>query len=117
MEEKNKKEKILNGILQIPFAIHFIFSALIIVIPGLGNLNMSIAIMSMCLLFISGYGLAKNSKTWNITASISIVIFTIWYGIMGYYDSIKWASTKIAIILLLFYGIVFFLKRKFKNAE
>ena len=107
MEEKN-----LNVILQIPFIIYSTFSIFIILIPGLGNLNITIAIMSISLLFLNGYGLSKNKKIWNIISFISITIFTIWYGIMGYYDDIKWTSSKIAIILLIFYVVVFIVKRK-----
>ena len=37
-------------------------------------------------------------------------MFTIWYGIQGYFDAIRWTSTVIAIILLFFYIGIFAIK-------
>ena len=56
-------------------------------------------------------GLIKNQKKWNIVSMISLIIFSIIYIINGFYDYHKFTSTKIAIIIFLFYIIVFLVKR------
>lgn len=104
-----KKEKFLNIILQMPYILFVMIFCFLIVLGQ--SINLLIAIPSMLLLFFSGYGLSRNNKTWNIIAVISIIIFTIFWSIMGYYDSIKWFSTKIAIVIMLFYSTIIFIKK------
>lgn len=94
MERKNKKDKIFNILLQIPCAIEIIFSSLLIALGEKINILITVlSILLLLLLFISGYGLTQNKKKWNIVSFISIIIFTIWYCILGYFDYIKWTST------------------------
>lgn len=60
MERKNKKDKIFNILLQIPCAIEIIFSSLLIALGE--KINILITVLSILLLFISGYGLTQNKK-------------------------------------------------------
>ncbi len=78
------------------------------------NVNLYIMIPTLILLFINGYALSKNKKSWNIIGAISIIIFTTWYSIRGYYEYLKWTSTKIAIFLLIFYITLYIIKIKKK---
>lgn len=101
--------KILKIISFIPFII-YLFIVLFLLIIG-ENINFLLFIISSLLLFINSYGLIKNQKKWNIVSMISLIIFSIIYIINGFYDYHKFTSTKIAIIIFLFYIIVFLVKR------
>lgn len=94
--------------------IPFILYTLIMISAGLGGLGdiaWFIAIPSMLSLLISGIGIVANHKRWNLLAWISITLFSIGYGIMGYYDYIQWFSTKVALVLLVFFITLTVIKR------
>ncbi len=110
MIEKNKKIKILNILLQIPCTLVVSISALLLLLGE--KINILATVLSIILLFISGYCLMINNKRTNILALISILIFTIWYCIMGYFDYMQWVSTIIGIAIFIYYGIIYLLKRK-----
>lgn len=104
--------KLISYCLLIPFWCTLLITIFLIVIAE--SINLYIMLPTLILLFINGYGLSKNKKSWNIISSISIIIFTTWYSIMGYYDYLKWTSTKIAIFLLIFYSTLYIIKIKKK---
>lgn len=104
--------KFISYMLLLPFLCALFINIFLLVLSE--NVNLYIIIPTLLLLFINGYGLSKNKKSWNIIAAISIIIFTIWYSIMGYYEYLKWTSTKIAIFLLVFYSTLYLIKTKKK---
>lgn len=104
--------KLISYILLIPFFCALLITIFLIVINE--SINLYIMFPTLILLFINGYGLSKNKKNWNKISTISIIIFTTWYSIMGYYDYYKWTSTIIAIFLLVFYSTVYIIKVKKK---
>lgn len=104
--------KLISYILLFPFWCTLFITIFLIIINE--NINLYIMLPTLMLLFINGYGLSKNTKSWNIIGTISIIIFTIWYSIMGYYEYLQWTSTKIAIFLLAFYSILYIIKYKKK---
>lgn len=104
--------KLISYILLFPFWCALFITIFLVIINE--NINLYIMLPTLILLFINGYSLSKNKKCWNIIGTISISIFTIWYSIMGYYEYLKWTSTKIAIFLLVFYGVLYIIKIKKK---
>lgn len=110
-----KNTKILSLIFQLPLFVYFLISIFFIIIGE--SIKFYIFIPTLFLLFLNGYGLSKNTKKWNLISFISIFIFTIWYSINGYFDFVKWTSTKIAIILLIFYIVVFAFKLYLNKKE
>ena len=104
--------KLISYILLIPFFCALLITIFLIV--NIESINLYIMFPTLILLFINGYGLSKNKKSWNIISTISIIIFTTWYSIMGYYDYYKWTSTIIAIFLSVFYCTVYIIKIKKK---
>ena len=74
-------------------------------------------IFSIVSLFISGYGITSYSKGWNIAALISIICFTSYHGVMGYYDYLRWFSTKIALFLLVYFIVIYILKNRHVKKE
>ncbi len=104
--------KFISYSLLIPFWCALLITIFLIVINE--SINLYIIIPTLILLFINGYGLSKNIKSWNIISIISIIIFTTWYSIMRYYDYLKWTSIKIALFLLVFYITLYIIKIKTK---
>ena len=100
--------KYLLFILLLPFFVCLILWSFLLAIGE--SINIIMMLSTLLLLFINGYGLSKDVKKWNIIGFVSIIIFSIWYGIQGYFDAIRWTSTKIAIILLIFYVDIFILR-------
>lgn len=100
--------KFIKIILLLPFFIYLVGGLLLLIFGEV--IILSTWVLSLLLLFINGYGLAKNNKQWNIVSFISITLFSIWYSIMGYFDYFKWFSTKFAIFLLVFYISIFIFK-------
>lgn len=99
----------MKFILLAPFFIYLLLSTFFLIIGG--SLIVHICIFTGILLFSNGYCLSKNNKWWNILGFISVVIFTIWYSIMGYNNTyFPLFETKLAIILLAFYISVFIIK-------
>lgn len=105
---RGKYMKLIKIILLMPFFIYLICALLLLILNE--NIKLLTFFLSLILLFTNGYGLTRSEKKWNIVSFISIAIFTIWYSIMGYFDYVKWTSTRIAIFLLVFYISIFTLK-------
>lgn len=104
--------KFISYSLLFPFWCCLLITTFLIVINE--NVNLYIMTPTLILLFINGYALSQNKKSWNIIGAISIIIFTTWYSIRGYYEYLKWTSTKIAIFLLIFYITLYIIKTKKK---
>lgn len=100
--------KIISILLFIPFILYFFIGMLLLIIGE--NVELWMFLITSLLLFINGYSLYKNEKKWNIIGLISIIIFTIWYSVMGFFDFFKYTSTILAIILLVFYIIIYSIK-------
>ncbi len=100
--------KIISIVLFLPFILYFFIGILLLIIGE--SIELMVFLVTSLLLFINGYGLYRNEKKWNFIGLISIIIFTIWYSIMGVFDFFKYTSTIIAIILLIFYIIIYIIK-------
>ncbi|MCU7197740.1 hypothetical protein [Turicibacter sanguinis] len=66
-------------------------------------------------LFISGVGFTSNNKKWNMAAWISTLLLAFTSIFIGYYEYFKWASTKLCFGLLIFFTIIFIIKRFLDN--
>lgn len=100
------KDKILFSI---PFIIYLLFG-FIIVIQGL-SIKLFTFIISAILLFITGIGLESNKKDLKTIGFCTLAIFTILYLIMGYYDYLKWTSSIVGIINLIYFILIYLLKK------
>ncbi len=100
-----------NTLAFIPFIIFLIFY-----ISVFKYSNHLLMIVTLFLTFIIGLALIKKSNIIEILGIISLITFLLIFSIIGYYDYIKWASTIIGIIVVVYYIIIYLcLYKKFKK--
>lgn len=99
IQMKEKNFKLLNFL---PLSLFFLFY--IILLTNGVKINYVVLILSLCLLLIIALSFNKDKyKRWGFLA---LLILTVWYLIMGYYDYLKWTSSLIGIIIFSYYLIL-----------
>ena len=86
-----------------------------ILATGIDSFAWYIAIPIWISLLVSGIGFPSDNKKWNIAAWISTLMLAIGSIVIGYYDYFQWASTKLCFGLLIFFTIIFIIKRFLDN--
>lgn len=109
------KYKILTILSLLPLFLKTIFVLTIISITGIDSFAWYITIPIWVSLLVSGIGFSSGLKKWNIAAWISTLLFTLSSIVIGYYDYFQWASTIVGIGLLIFFTIIFMIKRFLDN--
>ena len=79
---------------------------LVAVIGGIGGAITVIYIPLVILLAITGCGIISKRKLIRQIGNVALLIVTIIHGIMGYYDYIKWFSTKVGIAIFIYFIII-----------
>ena len=98
-----------------PLVLKTMFILVIISATGIDSFNWFITIPIWISLLISGIGFSSANKKWNIAAWISTLMLTLSSIVIGYYDYFQWASTKLCFGLLIFFMIIFIIKRFLDN--
>ena len=93
----------------------FVLKTMLILATGIDSFAWYIAIPIWISLLISGIGFPSDNKKWNIAAWISTLMLAIGSIVIGYYDYFQWASTKLCFGLLIFFTIIFIIKRFLDN--
>lgn len=102
----NKKFLLLLSF--IPLFIRIIF---ILSFSNKGSIDWRINIPIIFLLLVTGISITSNKKFMEILSLISLIILIIVHLIVGYYDYIKWFSSIIGVILLIYFMFIkFFVK-------
>ena len=95
-------------LLYIPFVIYLLFFIFLLILgESLGYLTFT---LTLIILFLMGFCLSNKDLTAIGFACLGL--FTVWYLIMGYYDYLKWTSSIIALINLVYTLVVYKLKSK-----
>ncbi len=93
----------------------FVLKTMLILATRIDSFAWYIAIPIWISLLISGIGFPADNKKWNIAAWISTLMLAIGSIVIGYYDYFQWASTKLCFGLLIFFTIIFIIKRFLDN--
>lgn len=93
----------------------FVLKTMLILATRIDSFAWYIAIPIWISLLISGIGFPSDNKKWNIAAWISTLMLAIGSIVIGYYDYFQWASTKLCFGLLIFFTIIFIIKRFLDN--
>lgn len=92
----------------LPLILYFVLN--VILICSGKKIRFLVFIFSLLLLAIIGYTFNKHKyKNYNL---IFLIIFTLWYLIKGNYDTFRWFSSIIGIIIFSYYLILSYLKKK-----
>ena len=94
-----------------PFALDTMFILFITSATGIDSVNWSMSILIWLSLLVSGIGFPSDNKKWNIAAWVSTLMLTISSIAIGYNDYFQWASTKLCFGWLIFFTIIFIIKR------
>lgn len=89
----------------------FVLKTMFILATGIDSFAWYITIPIWISLLVSGIGFPSDNKKWNIAAWISTLMLAIASIVIGYYDYFQWASTKLCFGLLIFFTIIFIIKR------
>ena len=93
----------------------FVLKTMLILATRIDSFAWYIAIPIWISLLISGIGFPSDNTKWNIAAWISTLMLTLSSIVIGYYDYFQWASTKLCFGLLIFFMIIFIIKRFLDN--
>lgn len=93
----------------------FVLKTMLILATRIDSFAWYIAIPIWISLLISGIGFPSDNTKWNIAAWISTLMLAIGSIVIGYYDYFQWASTKLCFGLLIFFTIIFIIKRFLDN--
>ena len=93
----------------------FVLKTMFILATGIDSFAWYITIPIWISLLVSGIGFPSDNKKWNIAAWISTLMLAIASIVIGYYDYFQWASTKLCFGLLIFFTIIFIIKRFLDN--
>lgn len=77
-----------------------------VVLGSIGGAIWTIHIPITILLYITGCGIISKKKLIRQIGNVALLIVTIIHGIMGYYDYIKWFSTKVGIAIFIYFIII-----------
>ena len=70
-------------------------------------------ILSILLLGLVGLSFVVKKKLIQMLGIVSLVVFVVWFSVMGYYDYFPWFSTKVAVIVLIYFAVLFvWMKRR-----
>lgn len=103
-----KKNKMLI-LFYVPLVVYILFTIFVLV-NGL-KISIVYAMLTFLLLLFTGIGLSSQNRKLEVLGFISLIIFTIWYLIMGYYDYLKWTSSIVSIVNLIYVLLVYKLIR------
>lgn len=73
--------------------------------------------LTLVLMFLAGLGSISQKKSIQIIGTIALLTFVVWHGIMGYYDYFQWFSTKVAIVVLIYFILVKYFLVRHKNKK
>lgn len=65
--------------------------------------------LTLVLMFLSGLGTISRKKSIQFIGYLALLVFVVWHGIMGYYDYFQWFSTKVAIVVLVYFIVIKYL--------
>ncbi|MCU7198056.1 hypothetical protein [Turicibacter sanguinis] len=99
----------------LPFVLKTMFILAIILATGIDSFTWYITIPMWISLLVSGIGFSSDNKKWNMAAWISTLLLAFTSIFIGYYEYFKWASTKLCFGLLIFFTIIFIIKRFLDN--
>lgn len=94
----------------LPFILKTLFIVVVSLALGLDSFIWSITIPIWASLLISGIGFSSDNEKWNVAAWISTLMLAIGSFFIGYYDYIRWTTTKFCFGLLIFFTIIFIIK-------
>ena len=85
------------------------FVILLLLLKEVINIRMTIIVFVS--LWLIAYGMNKNENKYNIIAFCVLLFFSILLFIQGFNDYIKYFSSIIAIILFIYFTILFVIKK------
>ena len=106
-----RRYKGLTAVSLLPFILKTVFIVVIVLAIGVDSFIWSITMPIWVSLLVSGIGFASDNKKWNIAAWVSTLMLTLGSFVIGYYDYIRWTTTKFCLGLLIFFTIIFIVKR------
>lgn len=112
MKKVNKGTLILLGF--IPLIIELLL-VLLTLYKNTGGILWSIHFPIIILLFTIGLGFVSNKKIMQRIGIVALCVLTIFLGIMGYYDYIRWFSTIVGIVLFIYFAVVGLTMKKLKK--
>lgn len=102
------KKNFLKLLNYLPFLVFSIFYLIFIIC----NEEIDMLTMAITLLFLFFIPVLNNNKKTVIWAKIVLIIFTIWYVIMGNFDYFRWTSTLIGCLVLSYYLLIFYISKR-----
>lgn len=103
-------KKLLKVLAFIPLIIQLIIP--IIIYNKIGGIILEVQIPMVILLLITAIGVVSNKKNVRAIGLVALIILTLFLGILGYYDFIKWFSSIVGIIILGYFLLLRKLIRK-----
>lgn len=89
----------------IPLGIELLL--LLIILPNkVGGIVWTIHIPIVILLAIVRIGIFSEKKLIQQSGMLSLVVLTLLFCIMGYYDFIKWFSSIVGIVIFIYFTII-----------
>lgn len=102
---KNMKKINLMILAFMPLVVELIL-LFTILFNNFANIKWIQGLLSIILLISIGVGIISYKKVVNNIVFISLIIYTILYSIMGYYDCLQWTSTILATILFIYFTLI-----------
>ncbi|MDU7363280.1 hypothetical protein [Clostridium sp.] len=97
----------------IPLGIELLL--LLIILPNkVGGILWTIHIPIVVLLAIVGVSIFSEKKLIQQSGIVSLVILTLLFCVMGYYDFIKWFSSIVGIVIFIYFAIIKITIKKLK---
>ncbi|MBS5305977.1 hypothetical protein [Clostridium sp.] len=97
----------------IPLGIELLL--LLIILPNkVGGILWTIHIPIVVLLAIVGVSIFSEKKLIQQSGIVSLVILTLLFCVMGYYDFIKWFSSIVGIVIFIYFAIIKIAIKKLK---
>lgn len=108
--DREEKMKLIKFMLYLPCYIFSFFTIMLLLFNEV--INIWVAVIIILNLWLIAYGINKNSKKYNIVSFIVLTFFSIFLVIQGCYDDyFKYFHFKIAIFLILYFSIIFLIKK------
>lgn len=106
----------IKFLLYVPCYVFIIFTIILLLFHEV--VNVCFAAIIIFNLWLIAYGINKSSKRYNIISFVVLILFSTGLFIQGCYDDyFKYLNSKIAIFLVIYYVIIFLIKKYLKKTR